>query len=121
MGIVLPRFVLSLHTPPSDHDTTQRIVKFADACLKQGHSIDAIFLYQQGIYHASSYFELAADELQIPRIWQQLADKNIKLMLCVTAAEKRGLNVAKTGVFTVAGLAEFAMITADADKWVQFK
>lgn len=121
MEIVLPRFVLSLHTPPSDHDTTQRIVNFAEACLKQGHSIDALFLYQQGIYHASEFFELASDELQVPTLWQQLADKNINLMLCVTAAEKRGLNITATGVFSVAGLAEFAMITADADKWIQFK
>jgi tRNA 2-thiouridine synthesizing protein D len=117
----LPRFVLSLHTPPSDQDTTQRLVKFTQACLAQGHSIDAIFLYQQGVYHASSYFDLASDELQTPVLWQQLAAQNINLMLCVTAAEKRGLDIKNTGVFNVAGLAEFAMLASNADKWVQFK
>ncbi|GAB0109358.1 MULTISPECIES: sulfurtransferase complex subunit TusD [Pseudoalteromonas] len=115
----MARFVLSLHTPPSDHDTTQRIVKFANACLAQGHTIDAIFLYQQGIYHASTHFDLSSDELQISALWQQLADQN--LMLCVTAAQKRGLDIKNTGVFKVAGLAEFAMLASDADKWVQFK
>lgn len=117
----MARFVLSLHTPPSDHDTTQRIVKFAHACLVQGHSIDAIFLYQDGIYHASTHFELASDELNLSSLWQQLADKNINLMLCVTAAEKRGLDMQNTGVFAVAGLAEFAMLASEADKWIQFK
>jgi tRNA 2-thiouridine synthesizing protein D len=117
----LARFVLSLHTPPSDHDTTQRIVKFAHACLAQGHTIDAIFLYQDGIYHASTHFELASDELNLSSLWQQLADKNISLMLCVTAAEKRGLDMQNTGVFAVAGLAEFAMLASEADKWIQFK
>lgn len=117
----MARFVLSLHTPPSDHDTTQRIVKFAHACLAQGHSIDAIFLYQDAIYHASTYFELASDELNLSSLWQQLADKNINLMLCVTAAEKRGLDMQNTGVFAVAGLAEFAMLASEADKWIQFK
>lgn len=117
----MARFVLSLHTPPSDHDTTQRIVKFANACLAQGHTIDAIFLYQQGIYHGSTHFDLSSDELQISALWQQLADQN--LMLCVTAAQKRGLglDIKNTGVFKVAGLAEFAMLASDADKWVQFK
>ncbi|KPV92769.1 Sulfurtransferase TusD [Pseudoalteromonas sp. P1-30] len=117
----MARFVLSLHTPPSDHDTTQRIIKFTHACLAQGHTIDALFLYQNGIYHASENFELASDELQIPTLWQQLADKDINLMLCITAAEKRALNCKHTGVFSVAGLAEFAMLTSDADKWIQFK
>lgn len=117
----MARFVLSLHTPPSDHDTTQRIVKFAHACLTQGHSVDAIFLYQDGIYHASTHFELASDELNLSSLWQQLADKNINLMLCVTAAEKRGLDMQNTGVFAVAGLAEFAMLASEADKWIQFK
>jgi len=117
----LARFVLSLHTPPSDHDTTQRIVKFAHACLAQGHTIDAIFLYQDGIYHASTHFELASDELNLSSLWQQLADKNINLMLCVTAAEKRGSDMQYTGVFAVAGLAEFAMLASEADKWIQFK
>jgi len=117
----LARFVLSLHTPPSDHDTTQRIVKFAHACLAQGHGVDAIFLCQDGIYHASTHFELASDELNLSSLWQQLADKNINLMLCVTAAEKRGLDMQNTGVFAVAGLAEFAMLASEADKWIQFK
>lgn len=117
----MARFVLSLHTPPSDHDTAQRIVKFANACLAQGHTIDAIFLYQQGIYHASTHFDLSSDELQISALWQQLADQKLNLMLCVTAAQKRGLDIKNTGVFKVAGLAEFAMLASDADKWVQFK
>jgi tRNA 2-thiouridine synthesizing protein D len=117
----LANFVLSLHTPPSDHDTTVRIINFAHACLAQGHTISALFLYQNGIYHASTHFDLASDELQIPKLWQELADKNINLMFCITAAEKRGLDCKSTGVFTVSGLAEFAMLAADADKWIQFK
>ena len=117
----MARFVLSLHCAPSDHDTTQRLVKFAHACLAQGHIIDAIFLYQQGVFHASEHLNLASDELAINALWQALHTKKINLMLCVTAAEKRGLDITKTGVFSIAGLAEFAMLASDADKWVQFK
>ncbi|MCQ8876857.1 sulfurtransferase complex subunit TusD [Pseudoalteromonas shioyasakiensis] len=117
----MARFVLSLHSAPSDHDTTQRLYKFATACLQQGHSIDAIFLYQQGVYHASESINLATDELAINSLWQELHQHGINLILCVTAAEKRGLNIATPNVFTVAGLAEFAMLASEADKWVQFK
>lgn len=117
----MARFVLSLHSAPSDHDTTQRLFKFATACLAQGHTIDAIFLYQHGVFHASEHINLATDELAISSLWHQLHQHNINLMLCVTAAEKRGLNLSSTGVFNVAGLAEFAMLASEADKWVQFK
>ena len=117
----MAQFVLSLHTAPTDHDTTQRLIKFAQACLDSGHSIAAIFLYQAGVYHASNHLELASDELPINRLWQSLSEQEIPLMLCVTAAEKRGLDIDNTGVFTVAGLAEFAMLVSEADKWVQFK
>jgi len=117
----LARFVLSLHCGPSDHDTTQRLFKFATTCLEQGHSVDTIFLYQQGVYHASEDINLATDELAIASLWQTLHKRGIKLMLCITAAEKRGLNIAATNLFTVAGLAEFAMLASEADKWVQFK
>lgn len=117
----MARFVLSLHSAPSDHDATQRLIKFADACLSLGHQIDAIFLYQHGVFHASEQLSLACDELPINSLWQQLYNRGVNLMLCVTAAEKRGLDINNTGVFTVAGLAEFAMLASDADKWVQFK
>ena len=39
----------------------------------------------------------------------------------IKLSEKRGLDTSNTGVFSVAGLAEFAMLVSDADKWVQFK
>ncbi|XQF91942.1 DsrE family protein [Pseudoalteromonas espejiana] len=117
----MARFVLSLHTPPSDHDTTQRIIKFAHVCLAQGHTIDALFCIKTVFTMLQRTLSLPLTRLQIPTLWQQLADKNINLMLCITAAEKRALNCKHTGVFSVAGLAEFAMLTSDADKWIQFK
>ena len=117
----MAKFVLSLHTAPTDHDTTQRLIKFSQACIESGHTISAVFLYQAGVFHASQHLELASDELPISRLWQGLHEQAIPLLLCVTAAEKRGLDINQTGVFTVAGVAGFAMLASDADKWVQFK
>ena len=117
----MAQFVLSLHTAPTDHDTVQRLVKFIHACHAKQHSIAAVFLYQAGVYHASSYLELASDELNVHDLWQSVSELDIPLLLCVTAAEKRGVDIASTAPFTVAGLAEFAMLASESDKWVQFK
>lgn len=118
----MANFVLSLHASPSDSDACLSLLNFAKAALSGGHTIDAIFLYQEAIWHASEHFVIAKDEVQLNEQWQSFVDdEKTPLLLCITAAEKRGLDVKNTGPFTVAGLAEFAMSVAKADKWLQFK
>ncbi|MBD1581392.1 sulfurtransferase complex subunit TusD [Pseudoalteromonas sp. S16_S37] len=117
----MSKFVLSLHSGVADHDCLQRLSRFAHAAVQSGHQISCIFLYQDAVNHASQHFQLASDELNVQATWQALADLGIPLMLCVTAAEKRAIDTNNTGLFTVAGLAEFAMLSTKADKWVQFK
>ncbi|PAJ73719.1 sulfurtransferase complex subunit TusD [Pseudoalteromonas sp. NBT06-2] len=118
----MANFVLSLHASPSDTDACLSLFNFAKATLCAGHTIDAIFLYQEAIWHASEHFMIAKDEVQLNEQWQSFVDdSNTPLLLCITAAEKRGLDIKNTGAFTVAGLAEFAMAVAKTDKWIQFK
>ncbi|KZN66687.1 hypothetical protein N473_09845 [Pseudoalteromonas luteoviolacea CPMOR-1] len=117
----MSQFIISVHFGPADHDALQCLERFARAVLQQKHAIKCVFLYQDAVLHANQHFSLASDELQVSTVWQTLHDLGIPIKLCVTAAEKRGLNTSNTGLFTVAGLAEFAMETCKADKWVQFK
>ncbi|OUL56677.1 sulfurtransferase complex subunit TusD [Pseudoalteromonas ulvae] len=114
-------FVLSLHSSQSDYTSAMNLIHFANAACDAGHSIEAIFLYQDAVWHSSPHIVTPSDEYPIHQQWQKLADRGLNLLLCVTAAEKRGINLNSTAPFTVAGLAEFAMTTAKADKWIQFK
>ena len=114
-------FVLSLHSGVDDHHNVFLLKRFVDAALQAGHEIDCIFLYQDGVYHANQNIQLASDEFPLVETWQSLHALNIPILLCVTAAEKRGIDIDDTGSFKVAGLAEFSMLAAKADKWVQFK
>ena len=95
--------------------------RFIHCALKQQHQILGVFLYQDAVYQASQKISLPSDDVQISNIWQSIADLGVNLTLCITAAEKRGLNTENTGPFTVTGLAEFAMNVISADKWIQFK
>lgn len=117
----MSKFTLSLHAGVADHLSLSNLSRFAHAAIKAGHEIQCIFLYQDGVYHASQCTQLASDEYDVQATWQSLSDKGIPLILCVTAAEKRGIDTNNTGLFKVAGLAEFAMLSASSDKWVQFK
>ncbi|WP_063371939.1 sulfurtransferase complex subunit TusD [Pseudoalteromonas luteoviolacea] len=117
----MSQLIISLHCGPDAHDSLQCMNRFVQAALKQNHTIKCIFLYQDAVLHANQHIQLSSDELQVSAIWEHLSNQGIALKLCVTAAEKRGINIQDTGVFTVAGLAEFAMEVCNVDKWVQFK
>ncbi|MCF2909155.1 DsrE family protein [Pseudoalteromonas sp. DL2-H2.2] len=117
----MSQYVLSLHSDVSNHDALQQLLRFTQALQAQEHQVACIFLYQQAVLFASQHFSLASDELQPTQLWQSLHDAGIALKLCVTAAEKHGLDTTQCGPFEVAGLAEFAMLATKADKWVQFK
>ncbi|MEO2266053.1 sulfurtransferase complex subunit TusD [Pseudoalteromonas pernae] len=114
-------FVLSLHTAASDTCTLQALQRFAHSAIANGHELKCIFLYQDGVYHALSGFDIASDEFNPADIWQSLFELNIPVHVCVTAASKRGVSVCDNSQFLVSGLAEFAMEVAQADRWVQFK
>ncbi|MFC3032112.1 sulfurtransferase complex subunit TusD [Pseudoalteromonas fenneropenaei] len=113
-------FVLSLHSAPSSLTSVQLLYRYATAAIANGHTIEAVFLYQQGVYHAQQHIQVASDQLDAKSLWRQLKAKDIPLMLCVTAAESRGVEC-DSELFDIAGLAEFAMRTSRVDKWVQFK
>ncbi len=86
-----------------------------------GHTIECVFLYQDGVYHALPDVVYPSDEIQLKEQWQHLEKLGVPIKYCITAAEKRGVKDNQSSIFAVAGLAEFAMISAASDRWIQFK
>ncbi|TMN33251.1 sulfurtransferase complex subunit TusD [Pseudoalteromonas sp. S2755] len=117
----MSQIAISVHFGVAAQSKLTLLERYVDAAIKSDHQVACIFLYQDGVYHASQNIVHASDELQINALWQRIKDKGIPLLLCVTAAEKRGVSIEDVSPFTVAGLAEFAMISSKSDKWIQFK
>lgn len=117
------RFIVTLHAPPWSHQSVATACQFARAAIQRGNTITAIFLYQDGVLNGANSLDITSDELNGQQALQLLAkEHNIPLLLCVTAAEKRGLNDQLISPeFTMSGLAEFAELTTQSDKVVQFK
>ena len=119
----MTRFIISLHASPWSHQSVLTAVQFAQAAIKRGNQVKAIFLYQDAVLNASPSLDISSDELNGQTHLLQLHEQHgVPLMLCVTAAEKRGLvadNI-KAG-FRLAGLAELAELSTETDKLVQFK
>lgn len=117
------RYLLMLQGKAWSEQSVLSACQFCEAAIAQGHIIDAIFLYQDGITNALPYLDISSDELNGQ---QALSDLHITygvpLWLCVTAAVKRGVNEDNVMPgFKIAGLAEFAERCTLADKVIQFK
>ena len=119
----MANYLLMLHGSPWSNQTVLSACQFAQAAVESGHTISAIFLYQDAVLNAINNLDIPSDELNGQSHLLQLRNEhNIKLMLCVTAAEKRGLTDKNIhSEFIISGLAEFAELTTQADKIIQFK
>ncbi|NQZ09471.1 MAG: sulfurtransferase complex subunit TusD [Algicola sp.] len=131
-------FLILVHSSNYACQSSRSALKYAESVVNNGHDLKAIFFYQEGVCHANTLSSIPTDELDTTTGFKQLnADHNIPLLLCVTAADKRGiiddqqaleqaqeLKQAHGNVdpaFTIAGLGEMATIAAVTDRLVQFK
>lgn len=119
----MANYLLMLHGTPWSNQTVLSACQFAQVALNSGHTISAIFLYQDSVLNAINSLDISSDELNGQSHLLKLQQQHqVKLMLCVTAAEKRGLSELNIPAeFTVSSLAEFAELTTQADKVIQFK
>ena len=102
-------------------------MQIAQAIIAQGHTINGIFFYQDGVINANISIQTPSDEINLLHAWQTFHQTtSTPLHLCITAAERRGLtdgsddhfaNIDKT--FTISGLGELVVLTSGADKVIQ--
>jgi tRNA 2-thiouridine synthesizing protein D len=117
------RYLIMLHAKAWSEQSVLSACQFCEAAIKQGHKIEAVFLYQDGATNALESLDIPSDELNGQAQLQSLHNKfGVPLWLCVTAAEKRSIHEhSLASAFKIAGLAEFAERSASADKVIQFK
>jgi len=116
-------FILMIHASPWSHQSVLTAAQFAQTAIKRGNQVKAIFMYQDGVLNGQGALDIASDELNGQHPLLALHEQHgVLLLMCATAAEKRGLDMAqiKNG-FKIAGLAELAELATSTDKVVQFK
>lgn len=129
----MANYSILVTSPPYDSNAGASALSFIKHALRQGHSVDHVFFYQQGIYHANTYIAPPSDEINLPDAWRELhRNTGVRLLVCITAALKRGVTDARhaaehdiTGSnlvapFEQAGLGEFFSALHACDHVVQF-
>lgn len=116
------RFTLLVTSPPTDTLTVQQAIAFAQITANSGHIVDNIFFYMDGVNNANASALPMTDEFNAYSAWSSLSESlNIPLLVCVTAAEKRGVvNPDLKDVFKSVGLSDFFERLHEVDKLVQF-
>ena len=122
-------YVLAVKSAYYGDEGASLALKFAQALISQGHHIDQIFFFQNGVMNANNLIFPANDEINLVKEWQDLAEAHqIPLYLCIAAAQRRGVvsnetsqskqdnNLAKS--FVLAGLSEFIMAVLQADRLI---
>jgi tRNA 2-thiouridine synthesizing protein D len=127
------KYALQINTSPYHSNRGYAAYQFIQAALAANHQIFRVFFYQEGIYHAFRYATPPDDELHLTKKWTQLASEHrIDLVVCISAAQRRGLLCADEAKrqdkqdndlaqgFRISGLGQLIEATLEADRFLIF-
>ena len=101
--------------------------------LAEGHEIYRVFFYQDGVHTGNRAITPPQDEVNIQRLWSELAtDNHIELIVCIASALRRGVLdqteadryekscASLDPAFTISGLGQLIDAGLNADRLVTF-
>ena len=78
---------------PYNHQASDTAYKFAEAAIKKGHTVDAVFFYNDGVNNSTKLIDPPQDDRDIADRWTNLCQKHgVKILTCIAAAKRRGIN-----------------------------
>lgn len=127
------KFAIQINASPYASSAGLSAYRFIEAALELGHEVVRVFFYHDGIYHGLRYATPPDDEFNYTAQWNELAERyRIDLVLCISAAQKRGLlcrdeaeRQGKSGDdlaagFRIGGLGQLVEATLRADRFLVF-
>ncbi|MDH3220133.1 MAG: sulfurtransferase complex subunit TusD [Gammaproteobacteria bacterium] len=86
------KFGIVVNEGPYTHQASDSAYHFAEAALRAGHEIVRVFFYHDGVNNGTRLSVPPQDDRNISERWSALAtDKGVELILCVAAAQRRGI------------------------------
>jgi len=86
------KFTIQVNEGPYTHQASDSAYQFAKAALEKGHEIFRVFFYHDGVNNATRLTTPPQDDRNIVNRWSELAEKhNVDLVVCVAAAQRRGI------------------------------
>lgn len=129
----ITKFSILVTGNPASEQSASRAYQFCKAALTAGHQIQGVFFYLDGVLAANQLISPASDEVNLTKLWAELAEQHqFALEVCVSAALRRGVvnddEAKQLGLTTgnvsapyqLSGLGQLAELSANCDRLVQF-
>jgi tRNA 2-thiouridine synthesizing protein D len=86
------KLTIQVNEGPYQHQSADSAYHFAKAAIEKGHEVFRIFFYHDGVNNGTRLTTPPQDDRNIVRRWTELAEAhNIDMVLCVAAAQRRGI------------------------------
>ena len=86
------KFGIVINEGPYQHQASDSAFLFIKAAIEEGHEIFRVFFYHDGVNNGTRLASPPQDDRHIPNRWSELGkEHNIDLVLCVAAAQRRGI------------------------------
>ena len=118
---------------PYQHQASDTAYQFATAAIASGHQVDRVFFYHDGVNNGTRLTTPPQDDRNVVDRWSALAaEHGVDLVVCVAAAQRRGLvdpdeakrhgkdadNIAPG--FRISGLGQLIESAIECDRLVTF-
>lgn len=127
------KFGILVNEGPYQQQAADSAYQFARAVLAAGHELHRVFFYHDGVNNGTRLTTPPQDDRHVVDRWSQLAaDHGVDLVVCVAAAQRRGVvdsgeakrhgkdadNLAPG--FRISGLGQLVETAMEADRMVTF-
>jgi tRNA 2-thiouridine synthesizing protein D len=86
------KFAIQVNEGPYTHQSSDTAYHFTEAALRAGHEIVRVFFYHDGVNNGTRLSVPPQDDRNVSERWSALASQHgVELILCVAAAQRRGL------------------------------
>lgn len=127
------KFGILINEGPYQHQASDSAYQFTRAALAKGHEITRVFFYHDGVNNGTRLTTPPQDDRHIVNRWSEMAaEHDLDLVLCVAAAQRRGLvdegeakrngkdadNIAPG--FRISGLGQLIEAAVESDRLLTF-
>ncbi len=86
------KFAILVNEGPYTHQASDSAFHFTAAAVRAGHDIVRVFFYHDGVNNGTRLSIPPQDDRNVSERWSALAQQyDVELILCVAAAQRRGL------------------------------
>ena len=116
------QFGILVNEGPYTHQSSDTADLFARTAIEKGHTVPRVFFYHDGVNNSTRLATPPQDDRNVSARWSKLAaDHGVDLVVCVAAAQRRGINddVLAPG-FRISGLGQLVEMGIQYDRLVTF-